>query len=123
MEGPFQLAENVIDAVVAETAPAVYVIRRIEETGAYAHYKARIERADKGALKNELKQWVDTDYRVFSFVHVTGPNSAFQKQCTLWHEMGGEAKKLDNEGHPEPQDKSTILCPICSNVRDKSAST
>ena len=58
MEGPFQLDENVIDAVVTQTAPAVYLIRRIEETEAYAHYKARIERADDGTLKEKLKKWI-----------------------------------------------------------------
>ena len=56
MEGPFQLDENVIDLIVTQAAPAVYLIRRIEETEAYAHYIARIERADAGALKNELKK-------------------------------------------------------------------
>lgn len=122
MEGPFQLAENVIDAVVTETDPAVYVLRRIEETDAYAHYKARIERADIGVLKNELKQWIDTDYRVFSFEYVAEPDTAFYRQCILWHEMGGPANELDNEWHPAPNEGCTILCPICTNARDSSTS-
>lgn len=123
MEGPFQLSQNVIDAVVTETTPAVYVIRRIEETKSYAHYRARIERADDGALKAELKQWIGTDYRVFCFEHVGEPYTAFQKQCMLWHEMGGESNKLDNEGHPLPNKGSTTLCPICASTTDSSVST
>ena len=39
MEGPFQLTESVIDAVVTRSAPAVFLIRRIEETKEYARYK------------------------------------------------------------------------------------
>ncbi len=123
MEGPFQLADNVIDAVVAETDPAVYLIRRIEETGAYAHYKARVERAVNGAIKDELKRWVDTDYSVFCFEYVEDDLAAFYRHCILWHDMGGAAKKLDNERHPELHDKSTILCPICSDVPDDTFST
>ena len=122
MEGPFQLDENVIDAVVTQTAPAVYLIRRIEETEAYAHYKARIERADDGTLKEKLKQWIGTDYRVFCFEYAEEIDSAFYRQCILWHEMGGAANKLDNERHPVPNEGRTTLCPICSNATDGSVS-
>ena len=122
MEGPFQLAESVIDAVATETAPAIYLVRRIEVTETYAHYKARIERTNGSALKDELKKWIGDGYRVFCFEYVEDDLAAFYRQCILWHDMGGAAKKLDNERHPEPQDKSTILCPICSNVPDESAS-
>ena len=101
MEGPFQLDENVIDAVITQTTPAVYLIRRIEETEAYAHYKARIERADDGTLKEKLKQWIGSDYRVFCFEYVEEIDTAFHRQCILWHEMGGAANKLDNERHPD----------------------
>jgi hypothetical protein len=123
MEGPFQLDENVIDAVITQTTPAVYLIRRIEETEAYAHYKARIERADDGTLKEKLKQWIGSDYRVFCFQYVKGIDTAFQRQCILWHEMGGAANELDNERHPVPNEGCTVLCSICANATDRSAST
>ena len=93
MEGPFQLAESVIDLVVTQAAPAVYLIRRIAETEAYAHYKARIERAENGNLKDELKKWIGTDYRVFWFDYVKDADTAFRRQCILWHEMGGPGEK------------------------------
>ena len=118
MEGPFQLDENVIDAVITQTTPAVYLIRRIEETEAYAHYKARIERADDGTLKEKLKQWIGSDYRVFCFQYVKGIDTAFQRQCILWHEMGGAANKLDNERHPEPNEEcATPVSYLCQRDR------
>ena len=123
MEGPFQLAESVIDAVATETAPAIYLIRRIEETETYAHYKARIGRANGGALKAELKKWIGSDYRVFCFEYVEDRCAAFHRQCIMWHDMGGAANNLDNEHHPKPDERSEILCPICSNALDDSATT
>lgn len=123
MEGPFQLAESVIDAVATETAPAVYLVRRIEVAETYAHYKARIERTNGSALKDELKKWIGGGYRVFCFEYVEDDLTAFYRQCILWHDMGGAVKKLDNERHPALHDKSTILCPICSDVPDDSFST
>ena len=123
MEGPFQLDENVIDLIVTQVAPAVYLIRRIEETEAYAHYKARIGRADSGALKSELKRWIGADYRVFCYEYAEDLHTAFYRQCILWHEMGGEANKLDNKRHPIPDEGCIVLCPVCSNDVDSSAST
>ena len=32
MEGPFQLGDSVIDAVINNMGPAVFLLRRIEET-------------------------------------------------------------------------------------------
>ena len=123
MEGPFQLAESVIDAVATETAPAVYLIRRIEETGTYAHYKARIGRTNGSALKDELKKWIGSDYRVFCFEYVEDDITAFYRQCILWHDMGGPASKLDNGQHPEPDAGFAILCPICSDTLANPGST
>ena len=45
MEGPFQLVESVIDTVVTKATPAVFLIRRVEETEKYAYYKGRLGRA------------------------------------------------------------------------------
>jgi len=113
MEGPFQLADSVIDAVIDNTDPAVFLLRRIEETPKYAHYRAFIGRTD-GNLAETLKQWLDSEYRVFSFQYVESANEAFRQQCTMWHQLEGADGKLDNERHPEPSDGQAIRCPICS---------
>ena len=43
MEGPFQLLESVIDTVVTRATPAVFLIRRIEETEKYAYDKGHLD--------------------------------------------------------------------------------
>ena len=97
MEGPFQLADSVIDAVINNTGPAVFLLRRIEETPKYAHYRALIGRTD-GNLAEALKQWLDSDYRVsFPFQYAGAAEAAFRQQCTIWHELDGADGKLDNE--------------------------
>ena len=113
MEGPFQLANSVIDAVINNTGPAVFLLRRIEETPKYAHYRALIGRTD-GNLAEALKQWLDSDYRVFSFQYAGAAEAAFRQQCTIWHELDGADGKLDNEAHPEPNNGQITQCPICS---------
>lgn len=114
MEGPFQLADSVIDTVINNTGPAVFLLRRVEETPKYAHYRALIGRTD-GNLAKTLKRWIDSDYRVFSFQYVESTHAAFRQQCTMWYELDGPNGKLDNERHPEPDDGQVTRCPICSN--------
>ncbi|RKU07186.1 hypothetical protein C6502_18100 [Candidatus Poribacteria bacterium] len=113
MDGPFQLANSVIDTVINNTDPAVFLLRRIEETPEYAHYRALIGRTD-GNLAKTLKQWLDSDYRVFSFQYVESTDAAFKQQCMMWHQLEGPDGKLDNERHPEPNDGQVIRCPVCS---------
>ena len=113
MEGPFQLADSVINAVINNTGPAVFLLRRIEEIPEYAHYRALIGRTDSN-LAETLKQWISSDYRVFSFQYVESTDAAFKQQCTMWHQLKGPDGKLDNQRHPEPNDGQVIRCPVCS---------
>ena len=113
MEGPFQLTDSVIDAVINSIDPAVFLLRRIEETPKYAHYRAFIGHTD-GNLAETLKQWLDSNYRVFSFQYVESVDAAYKQQCTMWHQLEGPDGKLDNERHPEPNDGQVIRCPVCS---------
>ena len=113
MEGPFQLLESVIDTVVTRATPAVFLIRRIEETEKYAYYKGRLGRAPHGTLRQNLKRWLSSDYRVFCFEYVQGENTIFDRQCILWHNLGGPVGKLDNRQHPEPNEGQTTKCPVC----------
>lgn len=113
MEGPFQLSRRVIDAVVSDPRPAVFLLRRIETTPAYAHYRGRVERTRRGeSLGPALTRWVGSDYRVFWFEHADSDRTAFERECRLWHELGGHAGKLDNAGHPEPDGTRGGHCPL-----------
>ena len=113
MEGPFQLADSVIDAVINNTGPAVFLLRRIEETPEYAYYRALVG-CTGSDLAQTLKQWLDSDYRVFCFEYVESADAAFEQQCTMWHDLDGPDGKLDNGRHPEPNNGQTIRCPVCS---------
>ena len=114
MEGPFQLADSVIDVVIKHTGPAVFLLRRIEETPEYAYYRGFVGRTGDDDLAQTLKQWLGSDYRVFCFEYVESPEAAFELQCKLWHELDGPDGKLDNERHPKPDKNQPVRCPVCS---------
>lgn len=59
MEGPVQLVDNVIDAVIKQTGPAGFLLRRIEETLKYAYYRGLVGRTGDDDLAQTLKQWLD----------------------------------------------------------------
>ena len=113
MEGPFQLAELVVDVLIKQTGPAVFLLRRIDETPDYAYYRGFVGRTG-GDLAQALKKWFDSDYRVFWFAYVASAAAAFEGQCRLWHELGGPDGKLDNEDHPRPAGTHLVRCPLCA---------
>ena len=108
MEGPFQLADSVINAVINNTGPAVFLLRRIEETPKYAHYRALIGHTD-GNLAETLKQWLDSDYRVFSFQYVESAEAAFRQQCTMWHQLDGARRKVGQRSDIRNPDNGQII--------------
>ena len=114
MEGPYQLSRSVIDAVVTDTRPAVFLLRRIEATPEYAHYRGLVGRTQDGErLRPALTRWVGSGYRVFWFEHTDSDRNAFERECRLWHELDGHAGKLDNDCHPWPDGISGGCCPLC----------
>ena len=116
MEGPFQLSRSVIGAVVSDQRPAVFLLRRIETTPQYAHYRGRVGRTRRGeSLAGTLARWSGADYRVFWFEHVDSDRAAFERECRLWHDLAGHAGKLDNAGHPAPDGTRAGHCPLCAN--------
>ena len=115
MEGPFQLSRSVIGAVVSDPRPAVFLLRRIETTPQYAHYRGRVGRTRRGeSLGSALGRWVGPGYRVFWFEHVDSDRDAFARECRLWHELDGDAGTLDNDCHPRPDVVSGGHCPLCA---------
>lgn len=113
MQGPFQLAHSVIDAIVKQPGPAIYLLRRIEETIEYAYYRGLVGRTGGHNLDQALKEWLDSDYRVFWYEYLESEDEAFERQCLLWHELEGPAGKLDNEQHPKSANSYSAMCPIC----------
>ena len=113
MEGPFQLAERVVEVLIKQRGPAVFLLRRIDETPAYAYYRGFVGRTGSD-LAQALEKWFDSDYRVFWFAYAVSAAAAFEEQCRLWHELGGPAGKLDNEDHPQAAGTHLVRCPSCA---------
>ena len=114
MDGPFQLADSVIDTVIREPGSAVFLLRRIEETLEHAYYRPLVGRTEGDDLAQTLKGWVDSDYRVFWFEYAASDDAAFEEECRMWHELDGPDGKLDNEAHPNASGSLTARCPVCS---------
>ena len=115
MEGPFQLSSSVVDAVVGDPRPAVFLLRRIETTPEYAHYRGLVGRTRNGeSLGPALARWAGSEYRVFWFEHADSNRDAFERECRLWHELDGPAGELDNDCHPRPDGITGGHCPLCT---------
>ena len=117
MEGPFQLSsQRGRRRSRTDPRPAVFLLRRIETTPEYAHYRglrgAHAERRD--AWDRPWPAGSGSEYRVFWFEHTDSDRDAFERECRLWHELDGHAGKLDNDCHPRPDGITGGHCPLCT---------
>lgn len=105
LNGPHILNRHNVAMVVSRTSPGVYVLSRQGNT---AHYVGRFD----NDLRSRLLTYVDSGYRRFWYAYATTPKDSFEKECVLFHQLGGAAK-LDNKIHPQRPDGCTWRCPVC----------
>lgn len=102
---PYPLNVDVIEAMVPPSTPGVFVV------GYDRTFDARIGRADVD-LRRSLEELSDR-YGYFHFEIVHTRKDRFERECELFHRLGGDRGQLDNEEHPLPPPGPQLKCPIC----------
>ncbi len=102
---PYRLDAVVIHEQVAASTPGVFVLSydRVLD--------ARIGRADTD-LRLALSEFVDR-YAYFHFEAIAPRKERFERECELFHRLGGDRGQLDNEDHPLPPPGPQLKCPVC----------
>lgn len=68
-------------------------------------------------LAGRLAKWVGKCQQThFKFGYFTTAQTAYQKECQVWHDFGGPEGKLENEIHPDRPSGSSAVCPVCPRV-------
>lgn len=101
---PHRLEPSVLKARVPR-APGVFVLGYERAVG------ARVGRADDD-LRESLAAFVG-HYAYFHFDVVPAPRDRFEKECELFHDLGGDRGQLDNADHPVPPSRGNLECPLC----------
>ncbi|HXV61342.1 MAG TPA: PilZ domain-containing protein [Vicinamibacteria bacterium] len=91
---------------VPPSAAGIFVVGRDQGIA------ARIGRADSD-LKKSLAELVGR-YGFFHFELVATRKERFERECELYHQLGGPHGGLDNEEHPIPSPGSELMCPVCT---------
>lgn len=109
---PYRLDSVVIHEQVAPSTPGVFVLS-YDQT-----MDARVGRADTD-LRLALSEFIER-YAYFHFEAVAPRKERFERECELFHRLGGDRGQLDNEDHPLPPPGPQLKCPVC--VKSASAS-
>ena len=104
-EGPPHPLEPSILKARAPRAPGVFVL------GYDRALAARVGRADDD-LRESLAAFVG-HYSYFHFEVVPASRDRFQKECELFHDLGGDRGQLDNTEHPVAPSPGNLECPVC----------
>lgn len=113
----FELNENNIEKFIPENRPGIYVLGKCYKT-IYLFFSRYVGRSDDD-LRNRLKQHLKENYIHFKFLIVKSIKEAFDYECKLYHELGGEEGKLDNKIHPDRPEATNWNCPVCDYFERK----
>jgi hypothetical protein len=105
LKGPFSLNKETIESVASAT-PGVYVLGYVEIGGDFI--PKYVGRSDAN-INQSLKEWANTEYSKFKFECCDSPQSAFVKECRLYHDW---KEQLNNQEHPRKLD-NRWNCPCC----------
>jgi hypothetical protein len=109
LRGSFELDEKTLNQEVAKISPGTFTLG-YKKDGTY--YVKFVGRSDTD-VRAQLKQYIG-QYDRFKFGFFNSPQAAFDKECELYHALGGSEGKIDNKNHPETLQGATRSCPRCS---------
>lgn len=116
MDGPFDYNQETINKIVPEGVIGNYALGYVEGNTFIVQY---VGRADKD-LRERLPHSIGK-YSHFMASRANSPMEAYHKECSNWHDFGGEEGYLDNKIHPDiPNGEKLAFCPICvKNLMDR----
>ena len=107
---PYRLDCVIIHEQVMPSTPGVFVLS-YDRT-----MDARVGRADTD-LRLALSEFIDR-YAYFHYEVVAPRKERFERECELYHRLGGDHGQLDNEEHPLPPPGPQLKCPVCVKVSE-----
>jgi hypothetical protein len=106
---PFPLEPAHVNARVPESTPGVFILSYDRA------FDALVGRADAD-LRSSLEQFYG-QYSYFHFEPVPSRKDRFERECELFHRLGGDRGQLDNREHPLPPAGPQLKCPVCVKER------
>jgi hypothetical protein len=101
---PYPLRPSMLAARVPRS-PGVFVVSYDRALD------ARVGRADQD-LRRSLSELVGS-YAYFHFEVIPERKERFERECELYHRLGGDRGQLDNFEHPLPPPGRQLKCPVC----------
>ena len=111
LKGSFDFNGPTIDAQISRTSPGNYALGYVNGNIFYVLYVGR----DDVDVNKRLHQHLydSPNYKSFYWDYATSPKSAFEKECSNYHDFGGPEGKLYNKIHPARPDGANWKCPRC----------
>lgn len=108
LQGPYTLADIVIDGNVPVRSPGVYALGRMGSGKIfYIHYVGRSDTDVNHRLKQHIGKYLQFKFKCYG-----SAKAAFEKECYLYHEF--DPSRLDNEIHPASREG--WQCPRCRSL-------
>lgn len=106
---PYRLEANNVVARVPPSTAGVFILAYDRTLDAF------VGRADTD-LRKSLTEFIG-EYSFFHIEPVPARKERFERECELYHRLGGDRGQLDNREHPLPPAGPQLKCPVCVKER------
>ena len=114
----YRLANEVIDKVVEDNRIGNYAYGYLNAQGSFiVRYVGRSDSNLKERIKHGIADMLADPtcrYERFKFSYASSVKEAYEKECSNYHDFGGDSGLLRNTNHPAKPDGYDGKCPRCN---------
>ncbi|MEE9552815.1 MAG: hypothetical protein V3W18_00850 [candidate division Zixibacteria bacterium] len=105
----YPLDPETVEKAIKMRAAGNFALGEIGETGSFVvEYVGR----SGSDVKRKIKAMLGRQYSAFRYCYAMTPKDAFEKDCRIFHDLGGSIM-LDNTEHPTRPERVKWQCPLC----------
>lgn len=106
---PYPFDPLTVDQIIKLKAAGNFALGELNDSGEFAAEYVGWSDSD---IKTEIKAMLGGRYSAFEYSYALTAKDAFEKNCRIFHDLGGQIL-LDNKEHPTRPHRAKWRCPLC----------
>lgn len=106
---PFPLDPATVERIIKLKAAGNFALGKLNDSGEFVAEYVGWSGSD---IKSEIVAMLNSGYTAFEYSYALTPKDAFERDCRIFHDLGGDII-LDNKEHPARPERVKWRCPLC----------
>jgi len=105
----YSFNSETVDKIIKIKAAGNFALGELDDNGDFVAGYVGWSDSD---IKNEIRAMLGGRYSAFRYSYALTAKDAFEKNCRIFHDLGGKVM-LDNKEHPARPERVKWRCPLC----------